>query len=359
MKASNSRYRAQAVLIDVGTLGHMIGTHKEKHEEKCGIPRLSRMPVLSIETDEGSKTYSAPLGPGLPSVSLPEESILILTDRTTQELASMARRNPKTRKYADKIEAGPPTTTKSGAGGRRILSLAATLGDLHELDQRIVKLLTQERDRCQFSAQCDYGNEMSGSDVMDVYITGAGFGATCSGSALLIASRSRFHARLLGLKVRIHLILISPSVARTHDPINAWANFGVTCKAAFKSMEDASRIVFHTFSGATISHEAHSRLLDTFICWGSSTGNLVASDREEVASSVGLLLFFLAHSPLAAFSEAAFCDATKMIVDRDLGYRGMRRIGLVRFSIDRQQSNKVAINAAVRKISDMVNPPSN
>ena len=356
---TNPRFRAPAVHITLGTMGLMNATHEAKAEQKFGIPIALRMPVLAIETAESALTYSAPLGPDLPSVSLPEESILILKDRTTQELAAMARRHSKTRRYAEKLEELPPTTTKDGAGGHRILSLTSFLADLPELDLRIPKLLAQERDRCRFGTQCDEGNSQSASDVMDVYIDGAGYGGTCSGAALLVASRVKHHARLLGLKVRIHLILVSASVAKTHDSITAWANFGVTCKAAMKAMEDASKIVFHTFAGTTITHESHSKLVDTLTLWGSSTGSLVAADREEVASSVGLLLFYLVHSSLGNVSEAAFCDAAKTVSDRSLGYRGIRRLGMARFAVDSELNRKVAFNAALLQVSEMINPSVN
>ena len=234
---NSPRFRAPAVHIALGTMGIMNATHAAKAEVKFGIPLASRIPVLAIETAESARSYSAPVGTDLPSVSLPDEAILILRDRTTQDLAAMAQRLPKTRSYARKLGALPPTSTREGAGGHRILSLTSFLAELPELDLRIPRILTQERDRCRFAAQCDDGNAQSGSDEMAVYITGAGYGSTCSGAALLIASRVRHHSRLLGLKVRVHLVLVSASVAKTYDSSTAWANFGVTCRAAMKAME--------------------------------------------------------------------------------------------------------------------------
>ncbi len=350
------RFRAPAVHIALGTMGIMNATHAVKAEVKFGIPIAARMPVLAVETAESARTYSAPGGPDFPSVSLPDESILILRDRSTHELAAMAQRHPRTRSYARKLSALPPTSTKEGAGGHRILSLTSFLAELPELDLRIPRLLIQERDRCRFGAQSDEGHSQSGSEEMAVYISGAGYGSTCSGAALLIASRVRHHAHLLGLKVRIHLLLVSASVAKTNDSITAWANLGITCKAAMKAMEDASKIVFHTFTGGTISHEPHSRLVDTLTLWGNSTGSLVASDREETAASVGLLVFYLVHSTLAGISEQAFCDSAKMVIDRSLGYRGFRRLGIARFAVDRELNRRVAFNAAVRQISQIINP---
>jgi hypothetical protein len=141
--------------------------------------------------------------------------------------------------------------------------------------------------------------------------------------------------------------------------MTAWANFGATAKELLLAQTDPSRIKMGLFSGATITPEPGSKLLDTLTVWGASTGRLVAGDREEVSASIGMLLFYLTHSHLGGLSESAFCDPQKVVLDKSLGYRGLRRLGLARFAVDDSVNRELAFNAALYAISRMLNPSQN
>ncbi|MDX1952173.1 MAG: hypothetical protein SFY81_08300 [Verrucomicrobiota bacterium] len=324
-----------------------------------GNEPLTHIPTLVIDTAESSRNYSVTLGPTKGSVSLGDEEVIILHERTTQELAAMARRNPCTRRDAEKLDKIPPATSKEGAGGQKIFAVNVGKAEDPLIVQSLSNLFTTERNRCRYGALCDQGTSILASDVLDVNLFGSGFGSTAAGLLLYIISRIRYVAKLLGLKIRVHVILTSPSVAKTHDVVTAWGAFGATCKEVLVAMTDAARIEFGLFTGAKITHEPGSKLLDTFTIWGCSTGNLVAGDRDEVASSIGLLLFYMAHSQLGGLSESAFCDPQKTVLDTSLGYRGIRRLGLARFAIDRDLNREIAFNAAILAISRMLNRDNN
>ena len=205
------------------------------------------------------------------------------------------RYSSATCRYAEKLDLLPPVTTKEGAGGHKILALTAGLASLPEIEQRLLKLLVEERDRCRFSARCEDGALGPISDVLDVYIVGAGYGSTYAGLVLLIITLLLRSAALLKLTVRMHAIITSPSVARTHDPVGAWGNFAATFRELLIATENPEQIVFWTFTGAAIRNEGHTKLLNSLTPWGCSTGTLVAGDRDEVANSIALTLFFLSH----------------------------------------------------------------
>jgi len=355
-----ARLRTSGAVITLGTHGTHIATHVRKWEMNLlGNESLAYLPILAIETAESSRTYSATAGPSLPPVTLPDESVLILPERDARELARIARRFPGTRRYAAKLESLPNVTTKEGAGGHKILALAAGLAALPEIEQRLLKLLVEERDRCRFNARCEEGTHGPLSDVLDVYFAGAGYGSTFSGLVLLMVSLLLRTAGLLKLTVRVHVIITSPSVARTHDPVGAWSNFASTFRALLIAMEDPSCIVFHGLDGSEIRNESQKKLVHSLVPWGASTGTLVAGDRDEVANSIALTITYLAHSPLGGLSESAFTDPQKLILDHSFGFRGARRLGLARFALDPHLNRRVAVNAATRSISKLLNPETN
>jgi len=356
---TNKNHRAQMGIIGLGTQGLIINTHERKWVEQfLGGDALAYVNSLAIETADSSRNYSVSRGQGFPATSLPKENVIILKEHSTRELASNARRFSTTRRYAEKLDLLPDVTTLEGAGGHKILSMTAILAELPTVDQGIRKLMTAEMDRCRYNARCDEGSATSTAECLDIYLVGSLYGSTFAGSVVLIASRVHHVAKLLGIKVNVHVIATTPSVAQTHDPVSAWANFGATCKELMLAQDDASKIVFHDFCGNTISHPTRARLLESVVFWGSSTGQLVAGDREEVASSIGLLLFYLAHSKLGGLSSASFCDAQKTMLDRSLGFRGVGRVGIARFAINRDSNREVAFNSALKAVSRMINPDS-
>lgn len=349
-----------SVSIGLGTGGLGIATSARGWElNLIGDDRLIHVPTLVIETAGSSRGYSVPLGPGRGSASLYDDELIILPERTTGELAAMARRYPCMRRDAEQLEFLPSASTKEGAGGVKILAVNAAKAADPLILQALSKLLADARDRCRYGALCDSGTSVLQNDVLDAYVFGSGFGSSFAGMVIYFLLRLQYASKLLGLRLRAHVIMTGPTLVKSHDVVTAWANFGATAKELLLAQTDPSRIKMGLFSGATITPEPGSKLLDTFTVWGASTGRLVAGDRDEVSASIGMLLFYLTHSHLGGLSESAFTDPQKVVLDKSLGYRGLRRLGLARFAVDDSLNRELAFNAALCAISRMLNPSQN
>jgi hypothetical protein len=356
----NARVWNPSVLIGGGTSGFSFATSNRLLETKqLGTDRLNHTPTLVIDTAESSRGFSLPLGPGRGSVCLEPDEMIILPERTTGELAEMASRYPCMRRDAEELALLPPASSKEGAGGHKIFSANTIKAVDHQIVQALSKLFADARDRCHYGELCDRGTPVVQSDVLDAYFFGSGYASTFAGTVIYLLLRAQYAAKLLGLRLRSHVIMTSPTVAKTHDLTTAWASFGATTMELLLAQTDRAKIKIGLFSGAVITPEPGLKLLDTFTVWGASTGHLVAGDRDEVSASIGMLLYFLSHSHLGSLSESAFCDPQKVVLDKSHGYRGLRRLGLARFAVEESENRELAFNAALQAISRMINPQQN
>jgi hypothetical protein len=355
----NARVWNPSVLIGGGTSGFSFATSNRLLETKqLGADRLNHTPTLVIDTAESSRGFSLPLGPGRGSVCLEPDEMIILPERTG-ELAEMASRYPCMRRDAEELALLPPASSKEGAGGHKIFSANTIKAVDHQIVQALSKLFADARDRCHYGELCDRGTPVVQSDVLDAYFFGSGYASTFAGTVIYLLLRAQYAAKLLGLRLRSHVIMTSPTVAKTHDLTTAWASFGATTMELLLAQTDRAKIKIGLFSGAVITPDPGLKLLDTFTVWGASTGHLVAGDRDEVSASIGMLLYFLSHSHLGSLSESAFCDPQKVVLDKSHGYRGLRRLGLARFAVEESENRELAFNAALQAISRMINPQQN
>ena len=346
--------------IAVGTAGGYIATSNRRLEcQQLGTDRLHHTPTLFIDTAESSRSITLPLGTGHGSVSLEPDEMIILPERTTGELAEMASRYPCMRRDAEELALLPPASSREGAGGIKMFSANTIKAVDHQVVQALTKLFADARDRCRYGELCDRGTPVIQTDVLDVYFFGSGYGSTFSGTIIYMLLRAQYAAKLLGLRLRSHVIMTSPTVAKTHDLMTAWASYGATAGELLLAQTDPAKIKMGLFSGVVITPEPGLKLLDTLTPWGASTGHLVAGDRDEVCASIGMLLYYFSHSHLGGLSEAAFCDPQKVVLDKSHGYRGIRRLGLARFAVEDSENRELAFNAALQAISRIINPQQN
>jgi len=336
-----------------GTFGFLVLTYFYALEMLKGLMDGSNpRSIFAWETADAIRATTVNLGPGHESVSLPAEMFRIIPARTNQELAGLALESKSTRRYGQKLNLVPETSTAAGVGGQPIVGLMACVADFPALDERIRTGLLAQRERHLVTQQSERGKSLEVHSVSHQFLVGNAAGGTFNGSAIIIASRIKYWCKQFGLPVKIHLIVLMPSVATTHDRDLASRNCAAFLRQASLACEKPERIRFHLFNGETISNEAGEPLFDSIVPWGVSSGKITLGNRQQAAADIALTLHTLLETPLAQVSEEQFRDGAKDLLDRRNGFRGFRRIVTSRFHLDQKRNDYAATLAGMETVTN-------
>ena len=335
-----------------GTFGFLVCTYFYAIELMKGLlDDNSPRSIFAWETADAMRAMSVTLGPGHEPVTLPSEMFRIIPARTNQELAALALESKNTRRYGEKLQRVPDTSTAAGVGGQPIVGLMAYLADSPALDEQVRSCLLAQRERHLIMQQSERGKSLEVHSVSHQFIVGNAAGGTFNGSAIPIASRIKRWSKEFGLPVKIHLVSLLPSVAATHDRDLAARNCAAFLRTASLACEKPEKIRIHLFNGETITHEPGEPLFDSIIPWGVSSGKITLGNRQQAAADIALAIHALLETPLAQISEEQFRDGAKDLLDRRNGFRGFRRLGIARFHLDDTRNIYAATLAGMETIT--------
>jgi hypothetical protein len=310
----------------LGTLGVLIATFCKAILKAKGL--LRSLTLAAVDTDPSASQITVRLSAMDAPVALSPDELFQISPQDIKDLREALRREPRTRRYAERLSSLKNGSTRTGAAATPVAGLAAALVDYDAFYRFIGRAVEEHRNCFNVSDAILEGPPVSLAAPAPIMFAGNGVGGTGGSLAMTTSLIADEHLKRLEMRNTRKILLVSGSLLGDGaDPAMAGANLASLERQIILSHLFPGRAEITGFGGREL--KASRPLFDEVIPFGPGNGRLVAADRRSVAFLMARYVV-RAVTGYGVVAEAFFQDA--MAATSRLGPEGPRVFGRFGFA---------------------------